>query len=247
MITYRISEEQLFDYMKCPIYYGLKYGKTKLNVDKPPTMRRLLNRVVRSFCVTLMNGRVMGMDHIKTKWNMVCKENLDYMTNERIRNGINLLYLFYQWAADNEIQIADVGTSYSILIPDTKDVRYQFTGTLGITMVNQKDQFQGLCLDYGPKLPDKADIDQDFKVTLDHIGFQKSFHKERVNTCFHHVKRDRDFYTYRDLATEKSRAIQIIRNVARSIRHNIWYPHNTPFCKTCEAREFCSVFGSEMP
>lgn len=26
MKTYTINEEQLFDYMKCPIFYGIKYG-----------------------------------------------------------------------------------------------------------------------------------------------------------------------------------------------------------------------------
>lgn len=208
-------------------------------------MKNLLNQVVRAFCMELMNGRVMRPDIMKRKWDMLCNRYQDKMTTEKIREGIGLLYTFYEYAAAHEIQVADIGSPYSFLIPEPKenDVRYEYRGTTGIILFRKGEQVEHFLLDYSHKFPEQADLDQNLKITLDHIGFQKIFHRNLVCTHVHHLRKNREYHTMRDLKLELPRVKEIIRNVARSIRQNIWYPHETPFCTSCQTRELCSVFG----
>lgn len=244
-MIYVISEEKLFDYMRCPVYYGIKYAPNHIKVKPPVTMAKLLNQVINAFCIKLMNGEVMRLDIMKRKWDMLCSQNPDKMNNEKIREGMGHLYRFYEYAAEKEIRVADIGSTYTIRVQDGKDY-YEYKGSLGIILADHNNEPQNLRIDFGTRLTDQADIDQDLKITLDHLGFYQLYGRPLNGTLVHHSRRNRDYYTTRDIPSNKKRCEAIIRNVGKSIRQNIWYPHETPLCPSCTVRDFCPMFGIDI-
>ncbi len=240
----QLTEKQLVDYIRCPVFYSLKYGDFSLNMDDPPSMSNLLNQVISGFCAKLMDGEVMRPDILKRKWDMLCRKHPE-LTDEQIRDGMGQIYRFYQYAERTEMRVADIGSEYIIKVDDGED-RVEFHGNLGIIIANSKDQPESIRFNFSTRLPDQADLDLAFRTTLEHVGFHRLYGQDLLGTRVHHLRRDRDFYTVRDYKTSLNKAQTIIRNIARSIRQNIWYPHEGPMCPTCEGRNFCMIFGTEF-
>lgn len=238
-----ITEEQLFDYMNCPVRYAIKYGKNHIKVPPQVTFPKLLNQVVYGFCQSLKDGIVLPPDKIKRKWDTVCKNHPDKITQDKIREGFGALYRFYEYAEENQILVADIGSPYILRVKDGDDT-YIYNGTLGIILSNKDGEPENFKTDFSSRFPEQSKLDMNLKTTLDHVGFYELYNLPLSGTRVHHVKKSRDFYTTRDIPSSTKRVRTIIANVCKSIRHNIWYPHETPLCSSCEVRDFCMMYGS---
>ena len=176
----------------------------------------------------------------------MCKKYPDYLTNQRIREGIGDINRVYNWAYNNELRIANVGSNYTFRIKDDKDI-ITYHGTLGVIIANHNNIPENLIFDFGKTLPDQALSDLKLRITLDHIGFYKLYGEKLTlaGTRIHNVRHGKDLYTTRDVPSELPRAGKIIVNVCHSIHDNIWFPHETPLCKTCNTRDFCMMYGKQ--
>lgn len=242
-MIYALTEDQLFDYLFCPVYYGIRFN-SKIKVERAVTMPKLVQRVINAFCMKLMNGEVMRMDIMKRKWDMLCKEYPIVMTPENIREGYGHLNRFYRWAAKNELRIATMDTPYIIRQQLDEKNYLEYRGSLGLVMVNKYDKPENLKFWYATRLPDQADLDLALKTTLDHVGFQTLYNMPLIGTRIHHLRKDKDFYTVRDYPSAKERVLTVTKNVFKSIKNNIWYPHEGPLCQTCQVRDFCLMYGN---
>ena len=88
-MIYQLTEDQLMDYLYCPIYYGIRYN-SKIRAERAVTMPKLVQRVINAFCMKLMDGEVMRPDIMKRKWDMLCREYEVIMTPEKVREGMGL-------------------------------------------------------------------------------------------------------------------------------------------------------------
>ena len=212
-MIYTLTEEQLMDYLYCPVFYGLRFN-SKLKVERAVTMPKLVQRVINAFCSKLRDGEVMRMDIVKRKWDMLCKEYLGdvYTIRQKLDNGD---YLDYK-------------------------------GSLNIIMANKYNKLENLKFWFATRLPDQADLDLALKMTLDHVGFYQLYGQPLIGPRVHHLRKDRDFYTVRDIETAKERVLAVTRNVFKSIRQDIWYPHEGPMCQKCQVRDFCLMYGSNL-
>lgn len=243
-MVYDITEDQLFDYLYCPIYYQLKYKHARFLVDRPPTMNRLLNQIVRGFCIKLRDGIVEPLPVLRRRWDMLCKKYPSYLNNQRIREGIADLNKVYNWAYANELRIANVGSNYTLLARDGQD-EITYHGTLGIIIANHNNIPENLVFDFSKTVQDQALLDLKLKTTFEHIGFYALYNNKLTlaGTRIHNVKHGKDSYTTRDIMSELPRIKKIIINVFRAIQNEIWYPHETPLCKSCNVRDFCMMYG----
>lgn len=242
-MLYEITEEQLMDYMTCPIHYALKYNGGRMRVDKPVTLSRLVNQVVNGFCLNLMDGKIMRPDILKRKWDMLCKKYPDYLNSQKIREGMGHLFRFYSWAEEEELRVASIGEPYTISIHLNDTDMIQYHGSLGIIIVNKNDQPENFKLSCSTRLPDQANLDLSLKTTLDHVGFYRLYKQPLAGTKIHHSRKNRDFYTTRDLPLATKRVESVIKNVTLAIKNNIWYPHEGPMCESCNLRDFCMMYG----
>lgn len=227
--------------MSCPVYYNIRY-KSNLNVDQVQTRTRLLNQIVNSFCLKLMEGKVMPTYDIKRKWDMLTKKYPDVITPKVNLEGITLLLNFYRWAANNEIIVVDIGTPYSIQFQEG-DITTIFNGNFGILTINQAKQLEELVVNFSSKMPDQTRLDAKLETSLTHVAFQKLYKTPLLGTKIYHAKSNKEFYTIRDARTEEKKLSKIVCNVARSINENIWYPHESPMCAGCKVNDFCIMYG----
>lgn len=242
-MIYQLTEDQLMDYMYCPVYYGIRYN-SKLRAERAVTMPKLVQRVINAFCMKLMNGEVMRPDIMKRKWDMLCKEHEAVMTLEKIREGMGHLFRFYKWAERTELRVAAMSEPYTIRQKLEGKDYLEYHGSLGIIAVNQYDKPENLKFWFATRLPDQADLDLSIKTTLDHVGFESIYKQPLTGTRMHHLRKDKDFYTTRDSASAKERVLAVTKNVFRAIRNDIWYPHESPMCQTCQVRDFCLMYGN---
>ena len=243
MSVYKITEIQLKDYIRCPIFYRIKYDNNRISVDDPLSMNKLLNQIATGFCVSLMDGIVISPDKLKRKWDMLINRYPDYINSVRARDGLGKLYQFYRWAEVNQLRIADIGSEYIIPIDDENGNRIEYHGSLGIISANINNDPENLIIDFSNRYPDQADLDLQLKTTLDHIGFQLLYKCKLAGTRVHNVKGDRDFFTTRDNAMLLGKVKTIIKNVVTALKQNIWYPNESPLCQSCTVRDFCLGYG----
>lgn len=242
-MIYNMTLQQLMDYMSCPVYYSFKYAKNQMYIDQTPTFSKLLNRVISGFCIQLMGGKVMRLDIMKRKWDMLCKQNLEVINSSKAREGMARLYKFYLWAQKEELRIADVGSEYIIKFNTDSGNQIHLHGSLGIIAVNSNDTPESLIFSYQNAFPDEASFDTRMDITFDHLGFKSVYHQRLFGTKIHHLRSGHDFFTTRDNEDEYPRLQKIVNNVHKAIKYKIWYPHESPMCQKCKVKNFCRNFG----
>ena len=236
-----ITEQQVQDYLSCPVYYDVKYN-SKINVDKNPSMNKLLNQVVTSFCAAFMDGRLLRPYDLKRKWDMVCNANPDYINDDKAVSGMKLLNQFYNWAAREKINIVDIGGAYTLRQPLDASTVLEYQGSYGIIVVINKTQLEELNISFQNRIPDQSLLDLDLKTSLDSVGFYEVYHHPLTGSRTHYIKGDKDFYTIRDVPSEKKRVNKIIKNVYLSIHNQLFYPHQNPLCINCTIKDFCKAW-----
>ena len=186
----------------------------------------------------------MRPDIMKRKWDRLCREYQVIMTPEKIREGMGHLFRFYKWAERTELRVAAMSEPYTIRQQLDGNDYLEYHGSLGIIGVNKYDKPENLKFWFATRLPDQADLDLSIKTTLDHVGFESIYKQQLIGTRVHHLRKDKDFYTTRDSASAKERVLTVTKNVFRAIKGNIWYPHESPMCQTCQVRDFCLMYGN---
>ena len=79
----QLTERQLYDYMKCPIYYqgAYQYGLTPIDL---PSMNKLLGKVAHAFCAQLAAQVVPSRSDVEKMWSRICKKNSEYITDKKV-------------------------------------------------------------------------------------------------------------------------------------------------------------------
>ena len=226
----KLTEQQLFDYIHCPTKYHIKYVM-KINLIEKPTMQHHLDTITRYFFLNLLNGKVCTYNDIKKKWDSICeKHNFDA---NKCLNGWGLIMKLLQWAERERICIGDVGANYMIPVGT-----HQLHGTINTILVKPSKQIELLTTSFSEKNLDKTEIDMKLKYTMDALGFKTLYGVEPTGIKIHSVKYDQDVFTNR---TEPDiiRLKDTITNVANSIEQGIYYPRESAFCSTCNAKQYC--------
>jgi len=67
-----LTEQQLYDYMNCPLLYYLKY-RSKINIPEHITMHRHITTVMKYFLCRLHEGTISTLKELQRKWDGICK------------------------------------------------------------------------------------------------------------------------------------------------------------------------------
>lgn len=234
-----ITEEQLFDYMNCPLRYDARY-RLKAVTKNHPSMNTLLNRVANSFLLALMNGVVLPTSQLKKKWDKICEENRDIISQKKCIEGISDLIKMFQWAEDKQLRVSDVQIPYSYLSSDKNIIVSGIVRGAAIPM--EKGKYELLELDFSSKYPDQAMLDMRLKTTLDWFACQRIYrNNELAGVHVHHVKSNRDWFTYRG-ADEKARLDASVLGIVTGVQQKIFYPRESAFCSSCDMKNYCRMW-----
>ena len=252
-MNYKITDKQLLDYIMCPIYYNLRYTN-KFKIQQPESYNTLINQVVNSFLSKLLDGEIMNTYDIKRKWDMISKKNPDIITPDKNLKGISALLSFYRWAQTYELIPVDIAMPYNIVLKDDNininsnpPDSIELSGHINSLILTKNNQnIEELIVDFSSRAPDQTKLDMDLKISLNHIAFYLTYKKQLIGTRIYHVKTNKVYYTVRDPLSESNKIKKIALNIAKSIDNNLWYPHQSPLCPMCKAKDFCRMWGLEL-
>lgn len=232
----KITENQMFDYITCPAYYDMKYNK-KINVQKSPTMQRLLDNVTSYFYSNLLNKRVCSMDELKRKWDSVCKNNEEHINSKRNLEGMNYIVNFARWVSENKIVLVDFESDYVIRIDDI-----EVYGTIGPVAALPGRKCELIVNRFSNREPDQYDLDKKLKYTLDCYAFKEAYNHNIDAIRLIHFKNKKEFTSVRN-QTDYDRLEATIKGVANGIRSESFYPRESSFCSSCEMKHFCRFWN----
>lgn len=233
-----ISEQQLFDYIFCPAKYHMKYH-LGYQVADPISLPRLLSKVSKYFYFNLLNGKVCGLNELKSKWDSICKQYPDYIDAKKNLAGYGLIINLLRWASDEEIIVGDVEQSYKMFFNGV-----EFVGNIETILVRKDKKIELLYTNFSDRDPDQFEIDTKLKYTLDSAAF-KAVHNRSVDGIRIHCNKScRDYFTYRN-DPDFDRLKAAITNVAAGIEHKIFYPRETGMCSTCTGKEYCRYWNGK--
>lgn len=206
-------------------------------------MNKALNSIIRNFCMALMDNKVLPQHKLRQQWDAVCTANPIYFHEKRCIEGMFAINKFYQWAARNEIIVADVGSPYVINLKYNADI-YSIEGNFGIIIINKNKQPENLKINFTNKMAPQEMLELDMFTALDHLAFKTVFGRELNGTQIYNVKADKSQFVVKTNSMEEKRISNFVVNISRAIQQQIYYPHQSPLCSNCAALDFCRLYGN---
>ena len=233
----QLSDRQLFDYMKCPVYYqgAYKYGLTPID---PPSMNKLLGKVAHAFCAQLAAQTVPSKRDVENMWSRVCRKHSDYINDKKVIEGITALMQMYRWAEDKQLMIGSTDIPYSIVF--NQDNPIELVGKIDTVAVTPDKKMELLIFDFDRKTPDRAIMDMKLKYTMDAFAFKKLMGKD-IGIHIHHVRSAQDFFTFR-ANDDFKRLESAVSTIGQCIENEVFYPRENVFCSSCDMRNYCRAW-----
>lgn len=230
-----ISEEQFFDYIKCPAFYDMKYVK-KIPCEENKTMQKLLNDVSNYFYTNLLNKKICTMAELKNKWDSICSANIDFIDSKKSIEGINYIVNFARWVSDKRIILVDFASQYKI---HTEAIT--IVGMLNPIVAVPGRKLELIDSRFSNKEPNQLELDKKLKYTMDTLAFRNAYTKPIDAIKIINFKNNKEFTTNRT-KNDYDRLMSTIENVGVGINHNVFYPRETSFCSSCEYRHYCKYW-----
>jgi hypothetical protein len=229
---FKMTEQQMFDYMYCPAKFEIKHVKG-IDIGEPVTIPKLLNKVSKYFYVNLLDKKIATVNELKAKWDRICYENQGVVDTKKNLVGMGMIINLINWASRERIVILDVDTKYNIVIDDI-----QLVGCTDPLLAGPNGRTELLVTNFSDRLPEQMLIDMKLKHTLDTYAYQEVFGKELSGIRIHSVKANVDLFSRRS-EPDFERLKTTIKSVAKGIQEEIFYPREDHMCGTCAALGYC--------
>ena len=230
----RLTEQQFFDYISCPLKYDMKYNKGLLIPDTF-SINNILIIMTKFFYMYVVNNLKTPTFNLMTnKFESAIKPYINIISNKQYTDALFLLRNFYNWACDNKVAVID------------SDIKYIFThnsniieGVMNPIAINKDKNLEFLIMNFSSRLPDQLEVDTKLKYSLDMLSFNSSNKDKQVNAIkIHNVKQNKTLITTRN-DNDFKRLTSTIDNVCKGIENNIYFPHETHMCQQCAYRNLC--------
>ena len=232
----RLTEQQLFDFMFCPVKYYLKY-KSKIVVQEEVTVNKLLTQITKYFYNSVANGKLPSLKQMQSKLDSLCEANREIITPKKSVEMWGQVYNFYNWACDNQIAVIDTDTKYAITLGE-----HIVEGTMSPIALTPNNKLELLIVNFSSRVPDQLEIDTKTKYTLDTMAFNNANSDMKIDaTRIHLLKQKKDLYTTRN-KNDYERLNSTVNNVAKSIQNELYYPKETHMCTSCNYRNYCRAW-----
>ena len=235
-----LTEQQLFDYITCPALYDVKHNKN-IPIGESISMTKLLEKVSKYFYVSLLNGKVPSSNELKKKWDSICQQYEQYVDAKKNIEGVGFIMKLLQWAADEQIMVADIDTKYNQVFR-AGNGHVEIEGHIGTILALGNDRFELLVTDFSNRMPDQTLIDMKLKYSLDCLAFNQTYGKSVSGVRIRNVKNAKDFLTFRS-QDDFNRLKQTVLNVSSCIEQKLYYPRESLLCANCNAKEYCKAWG----
>lgn len=235
-----ITEEEFFDYIDCPTKYEMKHIHN-LDIPENKTMRKLISEVTNYFFASLYNQKVPSINTLKSRWDMVCENNTDFIDPKKSLEGLGIIVNLFNYAADKQLTVLSFNSTYNI---DTNN-KNRLVGVIENPIITNDGETLELLVPYhSNKIPKTIELDTKLKFTIDATGFYESNGErlEGINVLL--LKRMEEFQTFRNYM-DKERLSYAVDGVVKGIEAGAFYPRESVFCDSCGVRALCKFWTGQ--
>ena len=229
-----IKEEQIFEYIKCPVYFDLKNNKNIKITER--SMQKYMNEIMNYFYSNLFQGKVCTINMLKNKWDKICEKNRDMISNKKNLEGLNYIINFVRWISDYQPNIIGYETFF-----ETHFNNIRLTGSLGVVNKIDNKNYELIINRFGIRTPTQIEIDKNLKYTIDCYILNKEFSKCNIAIKLINHKNNTEFTSYRT-NNDFDRLNTIVLNVAKAIDNKIYYPRENYYCSSCIYKDYCKYW-----
>lgn len=227
----QITEQQMMDYIKCPVLYDIKYNSAIKIHDEPDSLSYMLGKMAKYFYFHMLNGKICSMAELKSKWDSLCHQ-YNSMDPKKNLEGLAMISKMLLWAQREQLTVLDIETKYSI---HTKTV--ELSGNLPAIISPKDGQYEILITDFSSRLPDIPIVNLKLQYTLGCYGFKCAYNRDPIGIRVHNVKHGRDLKTIRN-DNDYKRLRTAIEHVGQSIEKGLYYPRELN-CHKCPGYDYC--------
>lgn len=230
-----ISEKDLLNYIKCPLYYKLEASGQNLKRETYNTfLHDVANKYIKRVGATKLLGNFNHENYIKKHWDKVCLENQHIITPKQCIQGWGYLYKLYEFIDTSGVEVLEPEISYVI---EPEGSKYGLTGTLD-PIIKKGDFYTTLVMSFSDKLPESYVMDMDLKHTIDSYALNQFIPNIQHCITYHSFKNGLEKDTLR-FSQHYKRLERILETVGKSIEQNLIYPRTSYSCSTCSFRGIC--------
>lgn len=257
-----LSTDQIHTYLHCPSKYKFRYvDGINMPKSKKVIYKIALHKTVDFFFFSILGGWVPSPKQMKDKWastwtelNEIKTDNLTDLilkptkitsggrkvSDPEMISGMEMIHNFYHFNKDNPGLPVGVGLDFRVPIFDNVIVTGKFELVREILDQNDGKRYIEI-VDFktGSESIDPFSIKNDFNLTLTSFAFRNLFQNaEEDRLKYHYLKSGYDVITYRG-ENDFNRMKATIKGVAVGIENKLFYPRQTPMCRSCEFKDIC--------
>jgi hypothetical protein len=231
----QISERDLLNYIKCPLYYQIEATGQNLKRD---TYNSLIHDVANEYinrvgAIPLL-GEFNHEKYLKKKWDNVCLTNQHLITPKQTIQGWGCLYRLIELLTNPYITVLDTEMTYKI---EPIGSKHSLQGHLD-PIIKQGDFYTTLVISFSDKLPESYVMDMNLKHTIDSYALNQLIPGIQHVTTYYSLKSGQEKDTLR-FDSHHKRLESILNTVGDCIEQQLIYPRNSYSCSTCNLRGLC--------
>lgn len=228
-----INEQQLFEYMKCPIRYD--FIKKGIAPTDDATYKKQLYLILKNLYLSTLDTTYKNISPLKNKWDKYCSTHL--LDAKKALEGWGCILNAYNYITANNITFTDVDCMYELEIPGAQLI---IKGQLD-PFIEHDTYIEVFISHTTKKMPDKSDIDKKLKHTIDAYILSKKFKKDVVFN-YYNCNTNQSMITTRS-TLDFNRLENIITQIGKALTNNIIFPRESFMCSSCCYLELCSKWG----
>ena len=230
-----LSEKDLLNYIKCPLYYQLEANGHNLRRETYNTfLHDTANKYIKRVGSTKLLGNFNHENYVKKHWDKVCMENQHIITPKQQIQGFGYLFQLMVLLRDTGIEVLDTDMTYTI---EPEGLGYGLTGYLD-PIIKQGDFYTTLIISFSDSLPESYVMDMNLKHTIDAYALNQFIPDIQHCITYHSFKSGAEKDTMR-FSKHFKRLEYILEVVGDSIEQGLIYPRNSYSCSTCTFRGLC--------
>lgn len=226
-----IKEQDLFEYLKCPIRYRIAKNNGDTEIKKSPM--KLASLALNQWLAAKSCGMKADANVLKSKWDRLAEKHKYELQPKKVLEMWGLLYSTYRYITNFNIEFSDINKPYVIEVPGTK---IRLSGVLS-PIIDKGSYYELLIVSFDKVLPDRVEADMKLKYTIDAYAIREIYNKDVVITFFSPAQ-GKTITTLRS-PNDFKRLENILKNVGKAINEDIIYPSESYLCKTCSVRDLC--------
>lgn len=231
----QISERDLLNYIKCPLYYQIEATGQNLKRD---TYNSLIHDVANEYINRVGAIPLLGdfnhEKYLKKKWDNVCLTNQHLITPKQTIQGWGCLYRLIELLTNPYITVLDTEMTYKI---EPIGSKHSLQGHLD-PIIKQGDFYTTLVISFSDKLPESYVMDMNLKHTIDSYALNQLIPGIQHVTTYYSLKSGQEKDTLR-FDSHHKRLESILNTVGDCIEQQLIYPRNSYSCSTCNLRGLC--------